>query len=93
VRRLEALDGEVYRGDEIEQMIARLRAEPVPVRKRRPDLNIPETVEQVLLKGMAREPEQRYQSTPEFAEALAVAAAGGGRSPANGGVLGRLFGR
>jgi eukaryotic-like serine/threonine-protein kinase len=75
-----------------EMMIARLRAEPVPVRKRRPDLNIPEAVEQVLLKGMARDPAQRYQSTPEFAAALA-AAAEGGTAPSSGGVLGRLFGR
>lgn len=55
-----------------EMMIARLRAEPIPARERRPD--IPEAVDRVLAKAMARAPEDRYQSAPEFAQALRAAA-------------------
>ena len=55
-----------------EMMIARLRAEPIPARERRPD--IPEAVDRVLLKAMARAPEDRYQTAPEFAQALRAAA-------------------
>ncbi len=55
-----------------EMMIARLRSDPIPARNRRPEL--PEQVDRVLLKAMARAPEDRYQSAPEFAQALRVAA-------------------
>jgi len=72
-----------------EMMIARLRAEPVPIRKMRPDYDIPEAVEKVLNKAMQRNPDDRYQTVVEFAEAL-TAAAGGGQ---DGGLLGKLFGR
>jgi serine/threonine protein kinase len=73
-----------------EMMIARLRNEPTPLRQARPELNFPESVEKVLIKGMSREPDDRYSSAPEFANALAQAASGkaGG---ADGGLLGRLF--
>jgi serine/threonine protein kinase len=75
-----------------EMMISRLRSDPIPIRQKRPDLQIPEAVEQVLAKGMAREADQRYQTAPEFAEALTAAVASAG-SPPPGGLLGRLFGR
>lgn len=52
-------------------MIARLRNEPTPARKHRPD--IPEAVDAVLLKGMAREAIDRYATAPEFAAALRAA--------------------
>lgn len=52
-------------------MIARLRAEPIPARNRRPDL--PEAVDRVLLKGMAREASERFATAPEFAAALRAA--------------------
>ncbi len=52
-------------------MIARLRNDPIPARNRRPD--IPEAVDVVLLKGMAREANDRYTSAPEFAAALRAA--------------------
>jgi serine/threonine-protein kinase len=76
-----------------EMMIARLRADPVPLRQKRPDLNFPEAVEQVLAKGMARDPDARYQTAPEFADALVAAAGSSDRDPGAGGMLGRLFGR
>ena len=78
-----------------EMMIARLRSEPIPLRRMRSDLNLPEGVERVLLKAMQRSPEDRYQSTMEFADAFAAAA--GGTTPERGvgdsRILGKLFGR
>ena len=75
-----------------EMMIARLRAEPMPIRVKRPDLGLSEGVEKVLLKGMARNADERYPAAREFAAALADAASG-----ASGGgdatLLGKLFGR
>jgi len=78
-----------------EMMIARLRSDPTPLRKMRPELDFPESVERVLNKAMARNPDDRYQNTIEFAEAFVAAA--GERSasapPADGSLLGKLFGR
>jgi serine/threonine protein kinase len=73
-----------------EMMIARLRSEPTPIRQARPDLAFTEAVEKVLIKGMARDPDNRYTTAPEFAAALAQAASG---KAGEAGVLGRLFGR
>lgn len=73
-----------------EMMIARLRSDPVPLRRMRPELDLPEAVERVLNKAMARQPEDRYQSAVDFAEAFEAAAH---RGASEGGVLGRLFGR
>ncbi len=58
-----------------ESLIARLHSDPVPLRKMRPDLNFPEAVERVLNKAMARNPDDRPQTTLEFGGALAAAAA------------------
>jgi eukaryotic-like serine/threonine-protein kinase len=57
-----------------EIMLARLRTEPKPIRKLRPELDFPSGVEKVLLKGLQRHPEDRYPTAPEFAAALAAAA-------------------
>ena len=72
-----------------EIMIARLKSEPMPIRAARPDLNFSPAVESVLLRSMAREPAERFQSAPALAAALADAAKPGGP----GGVLDRIFGR
>jgi serine/threonine protein kinase len=73
-----------------EMMIARLRSDPVPIRRMRPELDIPEAVEKTLNKAMARNPDDRYQTVVEFADALGMAAGG---VPAESGLLGKLFGR
>ena len=73
-----------------ELMIARLRSDPIPIRKIRPEFNFSEGVEKVLLKGMQRNPDDRYKTAPEFADALADAA--GGRASTSK-LLGKLFGR
>jgi serine/threonine protein kinase len=67
-----------------EMMIARLRNEPISIRTRRPDIS--EAVDKVLYKGMARNADDRYPTTVEFANELTAAASGGG-------LMGRLFGR
>jgi serine/threonine protein kinase len=74
-----------------ELMIARLRNEPIPIRRLRPDLDISAAVERVLLKGMARDVEQRYRRAPEFADALASAATSRGSGGASR--IMRLFGK
>jgi len=72
----EMLTGELpFEGNtQQELMVARLRNDPVPLRQRRAGMDFPETIEQVLLKGMARNPDDRYASTLEFADALCAAA-------------------
>lgn len=74
-----------------ETMIARLKSEPIPLRRARPDLGYSEFVERVLSKGLARIPEDRYQRTTDFADAFAAAAAERGSTDAR--LLGKLFGR
>ena len=77
-----------------EMMIARLRSDPVPIRKMKPGLNFSAAVERVLQKAMERNPDDRYQSALEFADALALAAGGEDAGEANtGSLLGRLFKR
>jgi serine/threonine protein kinase len=75
-----------------EMMIARLRSDPIPLRRMRADLNFPEAVERVLNKAMQRGPEARHQTTLEFAEAF-TAAAVDGTTPSDSRILGKLFGR
>jgi serine/threonine protein kinase len=74
-----------------ELMIARLRNEPIPIRRLRPELDISAAVERVLLKGMARDLDQRYRRAPEFADALASAASSRGSGGASR--IMRLFGK
>jgi serine/threonine protein kinase len=79
-----------------EMMIARLRAEPIPLRQKRPDLNFPEAVEKTLLKGMARSPDDRHATAPEFAREFAEAAASRDASAAprsDASLFGKIFGR
>src|SRR5687767_3783381 len=73
-----------------EMMIARLRSDPMPIRRMRPELDIPEPVEKVLNKALSRNPDDRYQTVVEFGDALSAAAGG---PAAEGGLLGKLFGR
>jgi serine/threonine protein kinase len=74
-----------------EMMIARLRNDPILLRQRRPGMDFPEAVEKVLNKAMARNPDDRYATTLEFAADLKVAAAGG--DAGGGGMLGKILGR
>jgi serine/threonine-protein kinase len=72
-----------------ELMIARLRDAPIPIRRLKPELNLSAGLEKVLLKGMERDPEHRYRTAPEFAEAFADAAQ---TTPNRASRIMRLFG-
>ena len=74
-----------------ELMIARLRNDPIPLRQRQAGLDLPEAVERVLAKAMARNPDERHATTPEFAADLRKAAEGS--AGGSHGVLGRIFKR
>jgi serine/threonine-protein kinase len=76
-----------------EMMISRLRSDPTPLRKMRPDLDFPESVERVLNKAMLRNADDRYQTTLDFSEAFAAAAAEKTTRASESGLLGKLFGR
>jgi eukaryotic-like serine/threonine-protein kinase len=73
-----------------EMMIARLRGTPLALRSVRPDL--PAALEKALAKSLETNPDARYATALEFAEALTSAVDGGGGSGGTGGG-GGLFGK
>jgi serine/threonine-protein kinase len=76
-----------------EIMIARLKGDPIPIRTKRPDLNIPVGVEKVLAKALARDAEGRYAGTLEFGDAFGRAAAGEDIEEGGGGIMARFLKR
>jgi serine/threonine-protein kinase len=58
-----------------ELMIARLRSDPLPLSQTRPELAFPAAVEDALTRALRRNPDERFQTTPDFAAALTRAAA------------------
>ena len=73
-----------------ELMLARLRSDPIPLRRMRPELGYPPDVERVILKGLEKDPKDRFSTAPDFAEALARAASG---DDTELGFLDRILGR
>ena len=71
-----------YQGESLLSILQQQVAAPVPdVRKECPDL--PEAVQRVLEKAMAKKPEDRFQTMEEFGAALAqIQGAGSGAAPA-----------
>ena len=69
-----------------DMMIARLRGQPMPLRRARPDIEFPPAFEKALMKAIATEPPDRYQTALEFAAALEESLGG---AP-GGGVMGKL---
>lgn len=61
-----------------EMMIARLRGHPLKLRQLRPDL--PEGLERTLYRALESNPDARYTTALEFADALGASAGGGLRS-------------
>ena len=51
-------------------LMKHIQQEPIPPRKVRPDLGIPDVLEQVVLKAMNKEPDDRYLSADEMLQAL-----------------------
>ena len=69
-----------------EMMIARLRGSPRPLRQVRPDM--PQALEKALAKSLESNPDDRYATALEFADALTAAGGGGGEG--GGGLFGKL---
>ncbi len=67
-----------------DMMIARLRGQPLPLRKARADLEFTPQFEKALMKAIEAEPASRYQTASEFGKALEEA------TGAAGGVMGKL---
>lgn len=65
-----------------EMMIARLRSQPTAIRTLRPD--VPDAVEKALTKALQTNPDDRFSTAIEFAEALT------GSAPSGSGFLGKL---
>ena len=66
-----------------EMMIARLRSQPIAIRTLRPD--VPDAVEKALTKSLQTNPDDRFTTAIEFAEALTASAPSSGS-----GFLGKL---
>ena len=64
----------------VETMRRHIEETPPPFSKVRPDLYIPERVEQVILKAMAKSPDDRFQSMEQLAKELELAIPKPGRS-------------
>jgi serine/threonine protein kinase len=67
-----------------EMMIARLRGNPTPIRQLRPEL--PATLEKAISKSLETNPDNRFASTLDFANALTEGDGSGG----GGGLFGKL---
>ena len=72
VMMYELLTGVVpFRGETFMATVAKhLTEEPVPPRERCPEAEIPPSIEAVILKAMAKDPEQRFQNIRELTEAI-----------------------
>lgn len=68
----ETLTGEVpFQSDELVRVMAmHLSDPPKPLNSVRDDLRFPDMLEEVVYRALAKNPDQRYQSMDEFAEAL-----------------------
>src|SRR5262245_63923374 len=71
----EMLTGRVaFEGDAVFAIINQhLREEPTPPRRLRPDLNISEEIERVVLKALEKDRERRQQTVKQLAEELEAA--------------------
>ncbi len=70
-----------------DMMIARLRGQPLPLRKARPDIPFTPEFEKALMKAIEAEPNDRYQTARELGEALDKAKTG------NSGIMGKIKGK
>ena len=71
-----------------DMMIARLRGQPLPLRKARADIPFTAEFEKALMKAIETEPNDRYQAAKDLGEALEKAAGSG-----VGGLLGKIKGK
>jgi serine/threonine-protein kinase len=68
----EMLAGELpFTGKSVFEVVMKhVQEAPQPLRERRPDLAIPQQLEQVVMVALAKDPEHRYQTAREMLEAL-----------------------
>lgn len=72
------------------EMFSQLLSQPpIPLNAARPNLRFPSAVEQVIMRGLSKNPTQRYSDTVDFARELALALATT-EAPAQGGLLSRV---
>ena len=72
------------------EMFSQLLSQPpIPLNTARPGLKFSPAVEQVIMRGLGKDPRQRYASTVEFASALQTAV-GDTSKPAEAGILSRM---
>lgn len=65
---------EPFRGDTVRKTFDLIiHDEPIPPRERAPERNVPETFEQIILRAMAKEKKDRYQSIKEMANDIRIA--------------------
>ena len=74
-----------------DMMIARLRGQPLPLRKARADLTFSEPFEKALMKAIEADPAGRYATARELGQALVKAAVGEG-GPGTSGIMAKLKG-
>lgn len=74
-----------------DMMIARLRGQPLPLRKARQDLVFSEGFEKALMKSIEADPAGRYATARELGQALIKAAVGEG-GPGTSGIMAKLKG-
>jgi serine/threonine-protein kinase len=73
------------------EMFSQLLSQPpVPLNEARPGLHFSPAVEQVVMKGLSKDPRQRYDDTCAFAEALRDALANTAAAPTAPGLLDRM---
>ncbi|MGH7607822.1 MAG: serine/threonine-protein kinase, partial [Gemmatimonadales bacterium] len=71
-----------------EMMIARLRSQPIPIRQLRPD--VAPAVEKALTRALQTNPDDRFATALEFADALTAPGGGGRAGGGGGGLFGKL---
>jgi len=72
------------------EMFSQLLSQPpIPLNAARPNLRFPSSVEQVIMRGLSKNPTQRYSDTVAFARELALALATT-EVPVQGGILSRV---
>jgi len=81
-------------GTQHEIMVARLKGASIPIRVKRPDLDVPPAIDAVIARALAHDPGRRYPTALAFGDAFVRAATGADpEKDRRGGFLSRLLRR
>jgi serine/threonine-protein kinase len=73
------------------EMFSQLLSQPpIPLNAARPNLRFPAAVEQVIMRGLSKDPKQRYPDTVAFAKELVESLSRTAEEPAKGGLFSRV---